>query len=525
MLIFKLWYLTYFASASCLHPFLPLIFRRAGLSEQHVGTIAALRPWVGLPCGAILAGIADKWRKHSIILTTCFTLSVCMRLVVSISTSFPAILTVILIADAINSPTNIIVDAAAIAACSSPEYNNEGKDTYGRQRLYGAIGWGAFSFISGSSQTWFHGSSTIAFILYGVLAITTFIPTVKIPWEPLHAKLEVETHHSDEEVLEEGEGEEEIGGRIHRAGGGGDTLNKKFCGRGGGVGVSNRSRETSPLRHAFNGLKSSSSTSASSNTTISLPPHQKKQPQPPPTTVIENKNFYQKLGILLSSPEALLFFFTVTVMGYAVGTIESFLFLFLEDLGGSESLMGLTLTVTCIAETLIFFYASSIMHFLGLDGCFHLCFFAFLVRLGSYATLSHWKSPWAVLPVELLHGITFGLTWSAGTAKSALIAPPGLEATTQSAFQGFLFGLGYGMGGLMAGRKYHLNGPEAVFKSAFLVVALGWMLTTGIGWCLRKYGWVERRSIQVDHIVYSEVEMRDYGTVGSGGEGRGGRGG
>jgi MFS family permease len=510
---FKFFYLLYFASASCLQPFLPLIFRRAGLSEQHVGTIAALRPWVGLPCGALLSGIADKWRIHRSILTACFCLSVCIRLSISIATTFPAILSIILITDAINSPTNIIVDAAAIAACASSTNTNGESEAYGRQRLYGAIGWGTFSLISGSAQTAFHGSSTVAFILFGVLAVATVVPTLKIPWEPLHAKLQEEHLHSEDDA-EDGQGKE----REERENGGSGSGERNsidgtsYAQRQGGL--VNRSRETSPLRHAFDGGRTTSSPYKTQK--------QQKSPPPPPPK-IKNKNFSQKLGLLLSSPEALLFFATVTVMGYAVGTIESFLFLFLEDLGGSETLMGLTLTVTCIAETLIFYYASNIMQYFGLDGCFHLCFIAFLVRLGSYATLSHWKTPWAVLPVELLHGITFGLTWSAGTAKSALIAPAGLEATTQSAFQGFMFGLGYGTGGFMAGRKYNLNGPEAVFRSAFFVVAVGWGVTSGAGWVLRKYGWIQNRRLDRDldrdgvgnQVVYSEVEMSDGGAVGA----------
>eukprot|EP00967_Tisochrysis_lutea_P004335 scaffold5102_cov17-Tisochrysis_lutea.AAC.1 len=32
------------------------------------------------------------------------------------------------------------------------------------------------------------------------------------------------------------------------------------------------------------------------------------------------------------------------------GTIESFLFVFLQELGANSTLMGLTLTITCLAE-------------------------------------------------------------------------------------------------------------------------------------------------------------------------------
>ena len=52
---------------------------------------------------------------------------------------------------------------------------------------------------------------------------------------------------------------------------------------------------------------------------------------------------YAYLSIILATAHA-----QVLVMGSAVGVIDSFLFMYLEDLGASETLMGLTLTFTCI---------------------------------------------------------------------------------------------------------------------------------------------------------------------------------
>jgi hypothetical protein len=45
-----------------------------------------------------------------------------------------------------------------------------------------------------------------------------------------------------------------------------------------------------------------------------------------------------------------------TAMGFGIGVIGEFLFLFLQELGGSETLMGLTLTFTCLAEVPVFHY-------------------------------------------------------------------------------------------------------------------------------------------------------------------------
>jgi hypothetical protein len=53
--------------------------------------------------------------------------------------------------------------------------------------------------------------------------------------------------------------------------------------------------------------------------------------------------YWRGLGQLLSSPEALIFLAMATVMGYAVGTIESWLFLWLDELGESSHL--------CLSDT------------------------------------------------------------------------------------------------------------------------------------------------------------------------------
>ena len=52
-------------------------------------------------------------------------------------------------------------------------------------------------------------------------------------------------------------------------------------------------------------------------------------------------------------------------------------------------------------------------------------------RLTCYALLPLAGNPWVVLPVELLHGVTFGCSWAAGTVNCARISPPGLKSTTQ----------------------------------------------------------------------------------------------
>jgi len=57
--------------------------------------------------------------------------------------------------------------------------------------------------------------------------------------------------------------------------------------------------------------------------------------------------------------------------------------------------MGLSLSVTCAAESLVFYFLPHILR-LGMRRCMHLVLAAFLLRMGLYAALQYAPSPWMV---------------------------------------------------------------------------------------------------------------------------------
>lgn len=75
---------------------------------------------------------------------------------------------------------------------------------------------------------------------------------------------------------------------------------------------------------------------------------------------------------------------------------------------------------------------------------FSISFAMFALRFLLYSII---RDPLWVLPVEMLNGITFGLSYIAGISYSAKIAPVGSEGTVQGlfamAFQGFGLSLLY----------------------------------------------------------------------------------
>lgn len=63
-----------------------------------------------------------------------------------------------------------------------------------------------------------------------------------------------------------------------------------------------------------------------------------------------------------------------------------------------------------------------------------------------------------MLPIELLQGLTFAMSYGCGTLRCRAIAPPHLRSTTQSMFFCCYYGIGPGISGLAGGYIYERLG-------------------------------------------------------------------
>ena len=64
-----------------------------------------------------------------------------------------------------------------------------------------------------------------------------------------------------------------------------------------------------------------------------------------------------------------------------------------------------------------------------------------------------------VLPIQLLHGVTFGLCWATLTTFAKGVAPEGMSATTQA-----LFSTAFGGVGKLLGQVGHLGNVAMRFR-------------------------------------------------------------
>ncbi|WAQ98189.1 MFD6A-like protein [Mya arenaria] len=142
---------------------------------------------------------------------------------------------------------------------------------------------------------------------------------------------------------------------------------------------------------------------------------------------------------LLKYPKVVVFLIAMACYGIMNGVIEAFLFWYLIMLGASQKILGLCLVFQCVPEIIMLQFAGKIIKRIGHMSCLHIACFGYAIRFFCYSII---PGPWYVLPVELLHCLTFALMYAAASSFASEISPEGMSATAQGLVGGLYFGFG-----------------------------------------------------------------------------------
>ena len=158
-------------------PFLPLFYRRLGISDSGVGLLGAITPAVTFFVSPIWGAIADSTKQYNAIMLATFIGSVVVRLGLTVvgklssksandftSPKMVWILAIISLSSFLNAPVKPIMDSELLKQLKN-------KSDYGKSRLYGQIGFGMGSFIVGP-----YLDNNINYIFYAHLLLA--VPTV-----------------------------------------------------------------------------------------------------------------------------------------------------------------------------------------------------------------------------------------------------------------------------------------------------------------------------------------------------------
>uniref|UniRef100_A0A5S6PZH6 MFS domain-containing protein n=1 Tax=Trichuris muris TaxID=70415 RepID=A0A5S6PZH6_TRIMR len=161
-------------------------------------------------------------------------------------------------------------------------------------------------------------------------------------------------------------------------------------------------------------------------------------------------------------PHYAAFLFVTWWMGLGVGLVFCFLFWHLQDIGGSPSLYGLASVINHVSEIGAYFFSFRLINKIGHTKVLYV---GLLANVARFLYISWLRDPWWVLPFEFIQGLTHAAVWAAATSYMSLAAPPQYKSSAQGLLQGLHHGLGRGCGALIGGIVITHTGTRMVFRS------------------------------------------------------------
>jgi len=353
MVLPKAFYLLYYGAAASLLPFLPIYYQSIGLSGKEIGVLVAIPPLLMLVGAPLWGGLADATHQHKRLLMLAVSLALISVVALSLTSRFVIFIPVVAAYALFIAPVMPLIDNTVM------EMLGERRSKYGKQRFWGAVGWGIAALLVG----WWVERSGLhwTFIIYIVVMSAGLL----VIW---------------------------------------------FL----------------PVRQTSIGSK-----------------------------------FWQGLRSLLLNWQWAIFLLLVFIGGTILSMISSFLFLYLNDMSASKTVMGLSLTVATISEMPVLFFSEHILKRWSARG---LLTFALLISAFRSLAYSFISTSALVVLVQLLHGPSFSAMWIAGVSYANKIAPQGMGATAQGLFSGVQLGLAGTFGGLIGGLLYENLGAVMMFR-------------------------------------------------------------
>jgi PPP family 3-phenylpropionic acid transporter len=151
-----------------------------------------------------------------------------------------------------------------------------------------------------------------------------------------------------------------------------------------------------------------------------------------------------------------------------------FLGIHLQELGGSANLVGIAIALGAASELPVVAAGGWLLHRVGATRLILVAILAYGTRFVVYAQLS---APGWVLPVQLLHGLSYGAFLIASVTLAHRLAGRDRAATAQALLTAVSFGFGTITGSLVGGALLDRIGAAGLFRSAALVMLLALAVT------------------------------------------------
>ncbi len=361
----KAFYFFYYGAWACLLPFLALYYKSLGFSGAQIGVLSSIAPFMTLMAAPLWGGVADALHRHKQILLVALAGAGLSVIGLSQVRGFGWIALLVGCYSVFSATIIPQVDNSVLALLGQQ------RDQYGKQRVWGAIGWGMAGPAVGALIS--QGGLGWSFAGYAMLVLLALLAA----WR--------------------------------------------------------------------------------------LPIHFKAQHDP----------FWSGVRKLVTDQRWFLFLLISFISGAGLSVISNYLFLYMNELNASSTIMGLALTMSTLSEIPVLFLSGKMLQRWGPRGLLVFSLIAFVIRAMLYTIATQ---PWQVLIIQLMHGLTFSTMWVAGVSFANQIAPEGLGATAQGLFTSTTMGVGGITGSLVGGLLLDRFGGHGMYFGMGIAVLFGLLL-------------------------------------------------
>jgi PPP family 3-phenylpropionic acid transporter len=173
---FKAYYFFIYAAMAFLAPFLTLYYESLGLNGKEIGLLAAMPSIITFLSAPTFGVITDTTQQHKKILGFSILMVITGILWMSRARGLTGLIPAVIVYAFFFAPALPIIDRSVL------ELLGDQRDQYGKQRLWGAIGWGILAPVSGllvdrGGLLWaFYGSAVLYAGLFVILQLTPIQP-------------------------------------------------------------------------------------------------------------------------------------------------------------------------------------------------------------------------------------------------------------------------------------------------------------------------------------------------------------
>jgi MFS transporter, PPP family, 3-phenylpropionic acid transporter len=209
-------------------------------------------------------------------------------------------------------------------------------------------------------------------------------------------------------------------------------------------------------------------------TLVSLKTPESALPEPPPFMANINTFFDRRV---------LVFLFCAYLMLVSHGAYYAFLSIYLEHLGFDSGFIGFAWATASIAEIIVMVKSKKFFQHLSFE---RILAFSFPVAALRWVLLGTLRSGVAILLLQILHAVTYGMFHMASILYMDHLSPEGTKTLGQSINNAVTYGLGLMTGFFVSGFLYERAGAQFSFLVSALIALTGGAVFSGFSLVHRR---------------------------------------